>query len=321
MADPSPSAPLAPPVLPPPYRCRAATAGDAGAIHALVAACEREALGRAETSPDRIAADLSLPELDPARDTLVVRAPGGSEADLAGWAWVHGGRRSIVDVHPAHRGRGLGSALLDWAEARARRAGSERLSQTLPDADPGAVRLLRSRGYRPFVSEWLLELELSPEPALPAPPPGITVRNFRLPGDERATHRLTEDAFDDWQPRRKPYAEWARRTVERDVFAPEFSPVALAGRELVGAVMALCVPGADHGYVDRVAVRKDQRGRGIASLLLRHCFQRFHRAGRRRCTLWTHSAAGALPLYQGLGMTVTRSSAVYGKALTPTADG
>jgi len=28
-------------------------------------------------------------------------------------------RRSEVDVHPEHRGRGLGSALLAWAEARA----------------------------------------------------------------------------------------------------------------------------------------------------------------------------------------------------------
>src|SRR3712207_7256319 len=48
---------------------------------------------------------------------------------------------------------------------------------------------------------------------------GVTVRPFR-PGDERAAHRLTEDAFGAWQKRRKPYAEWARLTVDRTDFAP-----------------------------------------------------------------------------------------------------
>ncbi|MGJ5756125.1 hypothetical protein FB563_7592 [Streptomyces puniciscabiei] len=34
------------------------------------------------------------------------------------------------------------------------------------------------------------------------PPAGVTVRPFRH-GDERAAYRLTEDAFGEWQPRRK----------------------------------------------------------------------------------------------------------------------
>ncbi|MFI6155531.1 GNAT family N-acetyltransferase [Kitasatospora sp. NPDC051170] len=308
MADPSSPSPL-----PPPYRSRAATVADARAIHDLVAACERAVLGHPETEPDRIAADLTLPGLDPAVDTLLVHDAAGR---LAGRAWVHGGRRSEVDVHPGHRGRGLGGALLDWAEARARRAGGERLSQTVSDGDRAAVELLRSRGYEPFVAQWLLEIALREEPVVPAPPPGITLRSFR-PGDERAAYRLTEDAFDEWQKRRKPYEEWARHTVELDTFAPEFSPVAFAGDEMVGAVLSLDVPGTDEGYVERVAVRKDHRNRGIARMLLQESFRAFHRRGHRTCTLWTHSETGALSLYQRVGMTVRRTSAVYGKALGP----
>lgn len=151
--------------------------------------------------------------------------------------------------------------LLDWAEARARRTGSERLSQTISNEDRAAVQLLRSRGYEPFVTQWLLEIALAAEPAVPAPPPGITVRWFR-PGDEQAAYRLTEDAFDEWQKRRKSYQEWARRTVERDTFAPALSPVAFAGDQMVGAVLSLSVPGSDEGYVERVAVRNDHRNRG-----------------------------------------------------------
>ncbi|MER6047853.1 GNAT family N-acetyltransferase [Streptomyces sp. NPDC001793] len=60
-------------------------------------------------------------------------------------AWAN--RRSGVDVHPAHRGRGLGAALPDWAEARARRAGSEGIVQTVPDEDAAAGALVRSCGY------------------------------------------------------------------------------------------------------------------------------------------------------------------------------
>ncbi|MER5635676.1 GNAT family N-acetyltransferase [Kitasatospora sp. NPDC002227] len=295
------------------YRCRAATVADAAAVHELVAARELALLGTVESDADRTAADLGLPGVDPALDTVLVHDPAGR---LAGWAWVHGGRRCRVDVHPEHVGRGLGGALLDWAEARARRAGSERLSQTAEDSDVAAVELLRSRGYQPFVTQWLLEFAMPAEPEVPGPPPGITVRPFR-PGDEHAAHQLTEDAFDEWQTRRKPYEEWARHTVELETFAPALSPVAFAGDRMVGAVLALDVPGADEGYIERVAVRKDQRNRGIARLLLRESFRGFYREGRRGCTLWTHSATGALAMYQRLGLTVRRSSTVYGKPLGP----
>ncbi|MFJ9950521.1 GNAT family N-acetyltransferase [Kitasatospora sp. NPDC091207] len=308
---------LPPPPLPAHYRSRAAAPADAPAVHRLVTACERELLGdagdRAENAADGVAADLALPGLDPAHDTLLVEDAAGA---VVGRAWVHGGRRSKVDVHPAHRGRGLGGALLDWAEARARQLGSERISQTLLDGDRAAVELLRSRGYGPFVTQWLLEIQLATEPVVPALPAGVTVRPFRR-GDEHAAYRLTEDAFDEWQVRRKPYEEWARHTVERAAFAPALSPLAFADGQLVGAVLSLDVPESGEGYVERVAVRRDHRNRGIARVLLQEAFRAFHRHGRRTCTLWTHSETGALSLYERVGMTVRLGSTVYGKPLHP----
>ncbi len=303
MSDPVPSWPKN-------YRSRAATTADIPAIHQLVARCDRELYGHAETDLDEIAADLARPGLDPALDTLLVYGPAG---DLAARAWVN--RRSAVDVHPDHRGLGLGSTLLDWVEARARRAGTEAVAQTVPDADRAAVELMASRGYDTLVTAWLLAVDLPDEPVVPKTPAGIDVRHFRA-GDEHAAHQLTEDAFDEWQQRRKSYEEWARLTVGRATFAPQMSPVAFAGDEMVGAVLSLEVPDTDEGYVERVAVRRDQRNRGIARLLLRHAFRDFHRQGRRACTLWTHSDTGALSLYERVGMTVRRSSTVYRKVLT-----
>ncbi|MER5863039.1 GNAT family N-acetyltransferase [Kitasatospora sp. NPDC002040] len=300
---------LSPQHLPAGYRSRPATAADLPAIHGLVTACERALYGRAETDLDAVAADLARPGLVPGLDTVLVLDPAG---EPVGRAWVN--RRSEADVHPAHRGLGIGGSLLDWIEARARQAGTEWVAQTVPDGDRAAVELLRAHGYGSMVTAWLLEIALPTGSPPPEPPPGVTVRTFR-PGDEHPVHLLTEDAFDEWQSRRKSYQEWALLAVERATFAPEMSWLAVADGELVGAVLALDVPDSDEGYVERVAVRADRRNQGIARLLLQHTFRSFHAQGRSSCTLWTHSDTGALALYQRVGMTVRRSSTVHSKAV------
>lgn len=297
------------PLLPPGYRSRPASTDDIPAIHALVTRCEQEAYGRVQSDAGAVAADFQRPGLVPESDTVLVLDRSGR---LAARAWVN--RRSEVDVHPEHRGRGLGAALLDWAQARARQVDGDSVVQTVPDADPAAAALLRSRGYQPMVTAWLLEFAMPAEPTVPEPPTGVTVRPFRV-GDGPAAHVLVQDAFDEWQERREAYEEWATHTIERPAFASNRSTLAFAGGQLVGAALALNVPGTGEGYIEQVAVRHDQRGRGIARLLLRHTFRAFRQAGRRSCTLWTHSDTGALDLYLRVGMTVRHSSTVFRKDL------
>ncbi|MGW0411993.1 GNAT family N-acetyltransferase [Streptomyces collinus] len=149
------------PALPPGYRAAPATIQDISSIHRLVSACEREMHGQARTDPGGVAAVFARPGLILELDTLLIHDQAGR---LAARAWVD--RRSEVDVHPQHRGRGLGAALLDWAEARARRAGSEQIVQTVPDDHGDAVTLLRSRGYEPMVTEWLLQFAMPDEPTV-----------------------------------------------------------------------------------------------------------------------------------------------------------
>ncbi|WP_328752676.1 GNAT family N-acetyltransferase [Streptomyces sp. NBC_00285] len=291
------------------YWARSATADDINSVHHLVSACERELYGRVQTDSGGVAAVFARPGLVPELDTLLIHDQAGH---LAARAWVN--RRCEVDVHPRHRGRSLGAVLLAWAESRARRAGSEQIVQTVPADDAGAVALLRSRGYEPMVSEWLLEFTMPDEPTMPEPPAGITVRPFRS-GDEHDAYQLIEDAFDEWQQRRKSYEEWAQHTVDRPTFAPAMSALAFADGQLVGAVLALDLPETGEGYIEQVAVRSDHRNKGIARLLLRHTFHAFHRQGRPTCTLGTHSDTGALALYLSVGMTVRRSSTVFRKTL------
>ena len=290
------------------YHHRPATHADIPAIHALVAACETALHGHPETDPDAIAADFARTGLRMETDTRLIHDENGI---LAARAWVN--RRSEIDVHPDHRGRGLGTALLAWAETRARETGAKQITQTLADSDQAAVELLTAHGYQGKVTSWLLEN--TAEAGNPPPPPGITLRPYQ-PGDAHTLHQLLEDAFDEWQQRRKPYEEWARHTIERTTFAPAMSPVALHHNRIVGAVIALDDPQSPDGYVDRIAVHADRRHQGIARHLLLHTFEAFRRHGKPATTLWTHSDTGALTLYQHIGMTVRRSSTVYRKELT-----
>lgn len=292
-------------LLPNGYTGRAAAEVDLPAIHAMVAACEQALAGHSETDLDRVAAGLARPGLIPERDSLVVHDAGG---ELAARAWVN--RRSEVDVALAHRGRGLGAALADWVVRQAAAAGTREVTQTVPDTDRAAVQLLEARGWTPKVTSWLLEISSTAEPGVPPAPAGITVRSFRE-GDERAAHQLIEDAFDEWQQRHLDFDEWRLLTVDRATFAPGLSPVAFDGETMVGAVISLDDPARGEGYIERLAVHRDYRNRGLARTLLRRTFRDFHRRGRPTCTLWTHSDTGALSLYERIGMTVRRSSTVY----------
>lgn len=285
---------------------RAATSADADAIYGLIAGAEIGWHGQAEVVPDQVAADLRRPELDLARDTLLVHAPNG---DLAGWAWLHLGKRAQIDVHPSYRGNGIGTLLLDWAENRAREVGSDWFAQAVDDADRAGRDLVWARGADVLATNWLLERPITaPEPR--PLPIGIRLGSYD-PARSHEVYELIEDAFSAFQKRRKSYEEWAPLTIDRDTFLADASTLAYADDEVVGAVLALDLVGSDEGYVEQVAVRADQRHKGIARAMLDQTCAGFHRLGLRGLILWTHSGTGALAMYEHLGLRVRRSTTVY----------
>jgi ribosomal protein S18 acetylase RimI-like enzyme len=287
------------------FRTRPATTGDADAIYQLIAAAELGWHGHAEVVPDAVAADLRRPLIDLALDTRVIE----SDQPVA-WGWLHDGRRTQIDVHPAYRGLGLGTRLLDWAEDRARELGSPWIAQTVDDADEGGTALLRSRGYEVLATNWLLERPITDAP--PAAPDGIRLTAYDA-ARAAEIHRLIEDAFGEFQQRQKSFEEWAELTISRSTFLPEASTLAYDGDALAGAIIAL---DGDEGYVEQLAVRSDHRRRGIARAMLDRTCAGFGRLGKSTCILWTHSGTGALGMYERLGMQVRRSTTVYRRDLT-----
>ena len=159
-------------------------------------------------------------------------------------------------------------------------------------------------------------LDLDGPPPLPDWPDGVQVRTFDREADARAVHRLVQDAFADIgdQPRRS-YEFWVETHLERSDFDPSLWFLATDGGELVGANLAQSGPLG--GYVAQLAVRRDQRGRGLGLALLRHGFSELHRRGVREVYLHVDSEnrTGATRLYERAGMRVQHRSDSWMKTL------
>jgi mycothiol synthase len=297
--------------LPDGYSWRVADADDIQTITDLIAAAELVDDGVIEIDPDDVAGVFERSSHRPEDCILVF----DGDRPVA-WAEVDK-ERAEADVHPEFRGRGLGTRLLAWTEARALEAGQVRVRQTVTDANTGAAELFRSHGYETGHVSWILQLSYEDgEPPAVEIPPGITIRPYR-DEDARTAYRVIEDAFNEW-PDRQPstFEEWAEHGIAHGSFAPHLSRLAFDGDELVGTALAIDYASADEGWIQQVATKATHRHRGIARALLHEVFVAFHDQGKQKCGLSTDSRTGALTLYERVGMHVRRSYTSFRKDLT-----
>jgi mycothiol synthase len=293
--------------LPAGVSARWAVSADAPAITAIIAACEAAYDG---------ATEIDLADVE---QSLRVAAENGTvvleeRERLVGWATVLG-IRAEADVDPDQVGRGLGSALLAWTEARGRELGESRVRQTVSDADPRAGALFRARGYEVAYTSWPLGMAMGDAPPEVHMPDGITIRPY-APPDARAAYRVIEEGFSAL-PGRGPqtFARWRAVVLDHAAFAPAMSRVALDGRRVVGAAIAYDYGDATEGWVQQLATAASHRRCGIGQALLESSFAGFHAAGRRQVGLSTDSRTGALGLYERVGLRVKRSFTAWAKEL------
>ncbi len=277
--------------------------GDARAVYEVMAAQQQADLGRVEIEEADIVGDWQRPSFDVTRSSI-----GVFEGDrLVGYAEVGRAGRGDASVHPAYAGRGIGTALARWMQARAAEEGVPTIGMPVPQGSPGD-RLLERLGYRVRWTSWVLHLPDGAEIAPRALPPGYDVRTA-APHEYPAVHDLIEDAFLEWSRRdREPYADFEAEIVHRPGAEPWNIRVVVDGDDAVVAAGIVQV-GADDdppdAYVSRLATRRDQRGLGLAQALLVDCFAEARRHGAGRCGLSTDSRTGALGLYEKVGMVVT----------------
>ncbi len=291
------------PVLPPGLTARALTFADAEQCQQMLAAAEVQDLGDAGVDVDDLVGDWKRPSFDLATDSQGVFDGERLVASLE----VYRGTRALGGVHPDYRGRGIGTFLVAWAEEHARAKGASSLGLGVPE-NTTAPDLLRRRGYQQRWDAWYLAL--GPDDAVRADrplPEGMTIRPMAA-GEEQATFQVIEDAFGEWEARDpSSFEDWAATTLQRPRFEPWHLLVAVdsgpAGDEIVGACFLDVTAGTV--YVHQLAVRRDQRGRGIGRLLLVEAFTRGRAKGAPAGELATDSRTGALGLYQSVGMHIS----------------
>lgn len=285
--------------LPAGLTTRPLTHDDAPAVTAVMAADEIAALGEAEIELADIVSDWQRPSFDITTSTIGVF----DGAELVGYAELSGHDRSDAAVRPDHQGRGIGTWLAHWIAETARRRGATVVGMPVPNGS-AADRLLAALGFRVRWTSWVLQVpegaEIEPRPL----PVGFSLRSA-TPEDHRAVWTVIEDAFLEWSVRdREPFDDFLASVVNRPGTQPwQLRVVVDPGGAVVG--VSSIVMAEECAYVERLAVRRDLRGRGLAQALLADSFAIARSHGATRSELSTDSRTGALSLYERVGMQVT----------------
>lgn len=323
--------------LPPGFTWRAPTLDDVPNAVAMFNAVSMDLVGTQQFVEAEFAADWQEPGFDLATDARVIEDAAGQIVGSVDAVCPAPHVRNFIwaRVHPAYRGRGLGSLMLAWAEARLR----ERLSEAPADGrvtvgcqtvagHQAAADLLTDHGFTHTRSFYSMKIEMDSAPPRPQWPAGITVRTM-VPGqDEETLFRTKEEAFrDHWGHVETPFAEafglWMHHLQHNPHHDPTLFFLATiqtaTGEEIAG--YALCEPTMtdfpDMAWVGSLGVRRPWRRQGLALALLHHTFGEFYRRGIKKVGLGVDagSLTGATRLYERAGMHVFRQTDIYEKEL------
>jgi len=288
--------------LPVGFEQRALRLDDAAAVAALVAAQELADTGEEIADEADVVADWQRPSFDIAANTVGVFEHGV----LVAYAELTFPERCFVAVRPDRRGRGLGTALALWGQARARELGSTIVGMPVPSGSAGE-QLLTGLGYHVRWTSWVLRVP--PDAELPDRPlpAGYAIRIAASEADRRAVWTTIEDAFLEWSAReRQSFEDFDARVSGRPGFEPWHLRMVVDEGGSVAAAASLVVAGR-LAYINAIATRRDLRNRGLAQALLADSFRAAREHGSTRCELSTDSRTGALGLYEKIGMEVTET--------------
>jgi len=286
--------------LPEGLTARPLTSREIDDVVAMINAGERRDTGETMWEREDLVADSSSDGFDVERDWVGIF----EGARCVAWAMVVHQRRAFVDVHPDVRGRGIGTALRAWTVDRVRQRGGSYVAQVIDDRRVDVVAMLKEAGYAPRYTSWILRMD-HPIAPTPRPPQGIELRSFRA---EDGTELLTmfEEAFSEFEDRLpSSLVTWRAMTTEREGFRNEDMIVAVDGDRIVGGAFLIQSEGGI--WVDKFAVQREYRHRGIARAMLYSAFARSHALGSDHTELNTDSRTGALSFYERIGMFIRSS--------------
>ena len=320
------------------------TRADAPTVVELINAAAAQTLGVRRAAVDG-AGNIRLARYVPPSSEKIVAADAHNLP--IGYVYLSPTERFILHetggaVHPNYWGRGIGSALVQWAGRRAAilaeqaPAGVLALLQTnLFEVEQDALQLFADRGFE-RVREWVhMQVALdgsNPAPALAEP---FHIRPMDLDRDWDEVGPVMDAAFAD---------HWGSVALEDGAAdegdededddedddepvdtsysnAPGVCFVALDGPKIVGGILcnAKLVERDDTGRIGSMFVHPTHRRRGIGGALVLTAFQAFQQRGVRRIILDTdaQSFTAAPHFYARHGFRPYRREWLYETAIRP----
>ncbi len=269
---------------------------------------------------------------DPTRDVLLAQL-GGRLIGMTGVERVVRDGAPVYEmwgaVHPEFRRRGLGTALLDWSLARARRRAAiedpgvaVQVAGDAEEQETGHRALLVRAGFEPVRHFFLMRrptLDDVPEAPLPE---GLEIRPVTA-NQRRAVLEAEFEAFEDHWGTRERSEDSYNLTLSRPELDSDLWVVAWDGDQIAGVVENWIWAeeneelGVKRGWLERISVRRPWRRRGLARAITAESVRRLRDGGMEEGMLGVDSenANGALGLYEGLGFEVHSRSAAYRRPL------
>ncbi len=268
------------------------------------------------------------PALDPGRDILVAADEQGPLGMIAAFPWPNHLEDGYVffvgpSVLPEFRQQGVGEALIQaLAKDVGERYPGKRLQTRLAPSNQAAHTFLTTRlGFTVDRRFWRM-VNHAPGKVVAGEPPagydfaylapgadhGEVIEAYRAILDEPLTtrHVLTEDELRNW--------------AALEAYTERSFLVARHGGEVVGLCFQAFPGGLAHAQIQFLGIKPGERGRGVATYLLKRAVADAHAAGRTAVRLEVSGDDEvAQELYKKLGFEVEDGDVFYHREIVPLA--
>lgn len=320
--------------LPDDLIARPVTLDDLDAYVTFAHAREIEEYGYTSTQAADVRNEWTLDDFDLAHSTRAVFTPDGQ---MVGFAelWDVGEMPVrpylFARTHPAWHGKGIGTALFQWAEARAREVFARvpadakvTLNSGCKESYAPSNQHLQNMGMTTNRQGLEMLIEMDAAPPAPVWPDGITVTTAAAFNNLRAVYEAIEAAFQDHRgyvqedpdESFRRFKHWA---TGDELYDPAQWFLAMDGDRIAGCSLCRAKSWEDpnSAYVMELGVLRDYRRKGLGLALLHHTFGEYWRRGERRVTLHVDgsSLTNATRLYERAGMHVSKAHNHYEKVL------
>lgn len=264
-------------------------------------------------------------EVDLDRDLWVVEAPNG---DIVGYEEFDNRFKHCVlagdgYVHPEHRGKGIGTTMVNALIERGKQeiglapsAAKVFIRNGFGSKEVNAMDMYTDLGFTVSRYHWRMQIELKGMPEIVALPDRIRLEPFDVNKHDELLWQAHHDAFKDhWGHVTRPYTYWVEQVRGFAEFDPKLWLVAWDGDQIAG--YSLNRRKHDIGWVGTLGVRRAWRRMGLGYALLMRSFRAFYEIGLSQIGLTVDSTnpTGATRLYERAGMTIANQYIVVDKIL------